>query len=279
MPAITTGGPQPANPVESGPGTAGGAPADGAGTPTGDLSGAGPGALRRRPPVGRWASLGRRAGAGMRAGQLVTGQVAVALVLAALGRGAPVTVAAVLAATLLVAIAWVRVRGRWLFEWLGTGAAHLTRRRALGGPAGPAELLDLVAPGAVVRSTELSGGPAAVLEDTGGMVVLLELGDPGDLLGDASRAIAVAVRAAAPTRRRTSRHCGSNCCSPGRRRPRRRRAARSARRTGSSPTGGSPGGNGRCWRSGCCGWTAGRRRTCAGCSPARYAGSSVGSGR
>ncbi|MFF5176668.1 type VII secretion protein EccE [Micromonospora sp. NPDC000316] len=125
----------------------------------------------------------------MRAGQLVAGQVAVALVLAALGRGMPVVVAALLAAVLLVVVACVRVRGRWLFEWLGTAGGHLTRRRALTGQAGPAELLDLVAPGAVIRSTELSDGPAAVLEDTGGMVVVLVLGDPGDLLGDAARAI------------------------------------------------------------------------------------------
>nr|WP_236646830.1 type VII secretion protein EccE [Micromonospora acroterricola] len=143
----------------------------------------------RPPPVTRWASLGRRAGTGVRAGQLVTAQVAVALVLAAVGRGAPVTVAASLVAVLLVATAGIRVRGRWLFEWLGTAVGHLARRRALAGPAGPAELLDLVAPGTVVRSTELSGGPAAMLEDTAGLVALLELGDPGDLLGDAPRAI------------------------------------------------------------------------------------------
>ncbi|NYH44503.1 type VII secretion protein EccE [Micromonospora jinlongensis] len=125
----------------------------------------------------------------MRAGQLVATQVATALVLTALGRPAPVTAAAALVAVLLVAVAVLRVRGRWLFEWLGTAAGHLTRRRELTGPAGAADLLDLVAPGTVVQSTELTGGPAAVLEDTEGMVVLLELGDPGDLLGDASRAI------------------------------------------------------------------------------------------
>ncbi|WP_433117048.1 type VII secretion protein EccE [Micromonospora sp. CA-246542] len=125
----------------------------------------------------------------MRAGQLVTGQVAVAVVLAASGQGAPVMIAALLVATLLVTAACVRFRGRWLFEWLGTAAGHVTRRRKLGERAGAVELLDLVAPGAVVGSTELSSGPAAVLEDTGGMVVVLELGDPGDLLGDASRAI------------------------------------------------------------------------------------------
>ncbi|KAB1929839.1 type VII secretion protein EccE [Micromonospora sp. ALFpr18c] len=177
MPAITTGGPQ--QPARTGP-----APGvvDTASGPTG------PGAAPRRR-AGRWAALAQRAGTGIRAGQLVTAQVAAALVLAALGRGAPVTVAAGAAAAVLLAVAGVRVRGRWLFEWLGTAVGHLTRRRALVGPAGPADLLDLVAPGTVVRSTELSDGPAAVLEDTDGMVALLELGDPGDLLGDASRAI------------------------------------------------------------------------------------------
>ncbi|MEU4553986.1 type VII secretion protein EccE [Micromonospora violae] len=126
---------------------------------------------------------------GARAGQLVTAQVAATLVLVALGRPAPVVAVAVLVAVLLVVVAWVPVRGRWLFEWLGTAIGHLTRRRALAGPAGAAELLDLVAPGTVVRSTELTGGPAAVLEDTTGLVALLELGDPGDLLGDVSQPI------------------------------------------------------------------------------------------
>ncbi|WP_406077624.1 type VII secretion protein EccE [Micromonospora sp. NBC_00858] len=187
MPAISTGGPQPAIPAGPRPGIV---PPPG---PSG-LTDTGPGlpvqdAPHRPPPRTRWASLGRRAGAGVRTGQLVTGQVAVALVLAALARGVLATLAALLAAVLLVATAWVRVRGRWLFEWLGTAVGHLTRRRALVGPAGPTELLNLVAPGAVVRSTELPGGPAAVLEDTTGLVALLELGDPGDLLGDASRAI------------------------------------------------------------------------------------------
>ncbi|MGC4818828.1 type VII secretion protein EccE [Micromonospora sp. DT63] len=216
MSPITTGGPHPASRQGWGPVPAAAAPTAGSGAPTavgasvgtapGVDTGAteavtaapaalgvpGPRAARDGAPGrrsrGRWAAFSRR-GAGIGAGQLVTGQVAVAVVLAALGRGTPLTVAALLVAALLVAVAGVRVRGRWLFEWLGTAAAHLTRRRVLGRQADPAGLLALVAPGAVVHSTELSGGPAAVLEDTGGMVALLELGDPGDLLGDASREI------------------------------------------------------------------------------------------
>ncbi|MEU8012355.1 type VII secretion protein EccE [Micromonospora parva] len=188
MPAITTGGPHPPTPVDSGAGAR--APATGPGRPTDSGPGsAGQRAPRRRSTVGRWVAVGRRAGARARAGQLVTAQVAAALVLVALGRPAPVVAVAALVGVLLVAAAWVPLRGRWLFEWLGTAVGHLTRRRALTGPAGAAELLDLVAPGTVVCSTELTGGLAAVLADTTGMVALLELGDPGDLLGDASQAI------------------------------------------------------------------------------------------
>ncbi|WP_406082752.1 type VII secretion protein EccE [Micromonospora zamorensis] len=188
VPAITTGGPHPATPVGPGPGAVPraigpGQPADRSPGPADQR------APRRRSPFGRWASPTPGTGTGVRAGQLVAAQVAAALVLTALGRPAPVTAAAALVAVLLVAVAVLRVRGRWLFEWLGIAAGHLTRRRELTAPAGAADLLDLVAPGTVVHSTELTGGPAAVLEDTEGMVVLLELGDPGDLLGDASRAI------------------------------------------------------------------------------------------
>ncbi|MET7669884.1 type VII secretion protein EccE [Micromonospora luteifusca] len=194
VPAITTGGPNPAIPVGSGrsavPGAIGAGEPAGSGRPAArGLGSAGQRTPGRRSPVTRWVAPGRRAGAGVRAGQLVTAQVAAALVLTALGRPAPVIAATALVAALLVVVAGVRLRGRWLFEWLGTAVGHLTRRRALAGPAGAADLLDLVAPGTVVRSTELAGGPAAVLEDTAGMVALLELGDPGDLLGDVSRAI------------------------------------------------------------------------------------------
>lgn len=190
MPAITTGGPHPATPVGSGPSASPRAigPDEPAGTEV-SLHPTGPHTARRRSPLDRRAWSERRAGTGVRAGQLVTAQVAAALVLTAVGRPAPIVVTAALVAALLLAVAGVRFRGRWLFEWLGTAVGHLTRRRALAGPTGAAELLDLVAPGTVVRSTELTGGPAAVLVDTAGLVALLELGDPGDLLGDVSRVI------------------------------------------------------------------------------------------
>nr|WP_254909725.1 type VII secretion protein EccE [Micromonospora sp. NBS 11-29] len=125
----------------------------------------------------------------VRAGQVVATQVALAVLVAAVGRGVVVTAVALLSATLLLPVAWVRVRGRWLHEWLGVVAAYLSHRRALPPAADPAALLELVGPGTVVHAAELAGGPAAVLHDAAGLTALLELGDPDDLLGDRSRAL------------------------------------------------------------------------------------------
>ncbi|MEU2612973.1 type VII secretion protein EccE [Micromonospora sp. NPDC007271] len=126
---------------------------------------------------------------GLRAGQVVAAQVAVAVLAAAVGRGVAVTVVALLAAAVLLPVAWVRLRGRWLYEWLLVGLAHLTRRRSLPAAAGADAMLDLVVPGAAVRPAELAGRPAALLEDADGMAALLEIGDPDDLLGDGPRAL------------------------------------------------------------------------------------------
>ncbi|MFJ8579157.1 type VII secretion protein EccE [Micromonospora sp. NPDC093277] len=126
---------------------------------------------------------------GVRAGQVAAAQVAVALLVAAAGRGAAVTVAAALSATLLLPAAWVRFRGRWLYEWLLVGLAHLTHRRSLPAASGAGAVLELTAPGATVRPVDLAGDPAAVVDDADGMTALLEVGDPGDLLGDGPRAL------------------------------------------------------------------------------------------
>ncbi|MGN9802889.1 type VII secretion protein EccE [Micromonospora sp. L32] len=143
----------------------------------------------RQPLPPQWNAVPVRRSTAVRAGQVAAAQVALALPVATLGRGVAALALALLAAGLLLATAWVRWRGRWLFEWLGTGVGYATRRRLLGPAAGPAALLDLVLPGAVVRSVELAGGPAAVIDDAAGLTALIELGDPGDLLGDGPRAL------------------------------------------------------------------------------------------
>ncbi|GIJ26502.1 hypothetical protein Vqi01_16640 [Micromonospora qiuiae] len=122
-----------------------------------------------------------------RAGQVATAQVALAAIVAALGRGTLPVLAAALSAAVLLALAWCRIRQRWLYEWLGIGLGYLTRRRAIAAKAGPRALLDLVHPGGVLRSVELAGSPVALLDDPDGLVALLEIGDPADLLGDGAQ--------------------------------------------------------------------------------------------
>lgn len=141
---------------------------------------------------------GPRPASVVRAGQVVAAQVAVAALVAAAGRGVPVTAAALLLAILLLPGAWVRWRGRWLHEWLLVGLRHLTRRRALPAAAGPAALLELVAPGSSVHAAELAGTPAAVLDDPAGITALVEIGEPADLLGDGPRALPAPLSLLAP---------------------------------------------------------------------------------
>ncbi|PZG10075.1 type VII secretion protein EccE [Micromonospora craterilacus] len=137
-----------------------------------------------RRDAAQWRHGGRWRTYRPRAGQLVVVQLALAALVAAAGRNALTTLAAALLAAALLTVAGCRVRQRWLYEWLGTGLGYLARRRVLAPDAGRATLLDLVDPNTVVRPIELAGSPAAVLDDPAGLVALLEIGDPADLLGD-----------------------------------------------------------------------------------------------
>ncbi|MFI7076390.1 type VII secretion protein EccE [Micromonospora sp. NPDC049903] len=119
-------------------------------------------------------------------GQVVTTQVAAALLVAAPGLGTLPTSAAVLLAGALLVGAWGRVRRRWLHEWLRLGTGYLARRRRVHRPT---PLLDLVDPDAVVRPVELAGSPAAAIDDPGGLVALLDIGDAADLLGAGVRSL------------------------------------------------------------------------------------------
>ena len=126
------------------------------------------GARRRRLP-------------GVRAGQVVTTQVAAVLVLAGAAYGTVTFAAAAFTSVVLVALAWLRLRGRWAFEWAGTGLSFAGRRHA-GAPG--SGLLPFVAPGARVRRADLAGDPAAVIVDARGLTAVLELGDPSGLLAE-----------------------------------------------------------------------------------------------
>jgi type VII secretion protein EccE len=141
------------------------------------------------PRIGRATPAGTRSARQplpIRAGQVVAAQVAIALLIAAVDRGALVLTAAVLGAAGLFLIAWCRFRRRWLYEWIGIGLRYLTRPHALTPECDAAALLDRVNPGALVVPIEVDGNTAAMISDGYGLTVIIELGDPGGLLADRS---------------------------------------------------------------------------------------------
>lgn len=135
----------------------------------------------RKPPRQRVRPVRGGRILGMRTGQLVATQVAIVLVLAGAVQGPIVLAATAFLAVVLLALTWVRLRGRWAFEWLGT-ALEFGRR---GHTAGTGDaLLGFVAPGAQIRQVDLAGDPAAVIVDGQGLTAILELGDPAGLLAE-----------------------------------------------------------------------------------------------
>ncbi|SDZ35925.1 type VII secretion protein EccE [Micromonospora pattaloongensis] len=147
----------------------------------------GPGAHTGPSPDGSrttWSQPRRPRRFGVRAGQVVATQAAVALIVAALGHGPLAVTGAALAAALLGVAAWGRLRQRWLFEWLAVAVRYVGRRHALAPTTAPAALLELVAPHAQLHPADLGGDAAAVISDGDGLTALLELGDPATLLAD-----------------------------------------------------------------------------------------------
>src|SRR3712207_6281362 len=79
---------------------------------------------RDRSPVPSRAQAPRRGRLlGIRAGQLVTTQVAAVLVLAGAVYGTITLALATFTSVVLLALAWLRLRGRWAFEWVRIGVA------------------------------------------------------------------------------------------------------------------------------------------------------------
>jgi type VII secretion protein EccE len=119
---------------------------------------------------------------GMRAGQVVCTQVAAAAVLAGAVQGSVALAASVALAIVLLALTWLRMRGRWAFQWLGTALRFAGRRHTAPVDTAPTALLEFVAPGSRVEQAELAGDQAAVIVDGLGLTAVLELGDPTGLL-------------------------------------------------------------------------------------------------
>ncbi|MEU4419503.1 type VII secretion protein EccE [Actinoplanes sp. NPDC024001] len=107
--------------------------------------------------------------------QIVASQAALVLVLVGLLLGGAALVAAAGCAACLLAVTWVRARGRWAFGWLGTLMRFALRRRAAR-IEGSAAALRFAAPRTVVTTAELAGAPAAVIADELGLIMVFEIG-------------------------------------------------------------------------------------------------------
>jgi type VII secretion protein EccE len=110
-------------------------------------------------------------------GQIVTTELALALLLAGALWGALATVVLAVAAAALIIMAWARLRGRWLFQWIRVWLSYRTHRRTLAAGSDTLALLHLVRPNAAIDTMELDGVPGAVIADGEGLTAMLELGD------------------------------------------------------------------------------------------------------
>ena len=119
-----------------------------------------------------------------RTGQLVATQVAAAVVLVGVVNGPLALAAAAIPVATILAITWVRPRGRWAFEWLASALGYAARPHATPVGAGQAGLLQFVAAGSRVERADLAGDTGAVLVDGLGLTAILELGDPAGMLAE-----------------------------------------------------------------------------------------------
>jgi type VII secretion protein EccE len=122
---------------------------------------------------------------GLHYGQIVVIEVAVAaLVTAAVAGSATGWVLAVLVAAGLLVLGFGRLRHRPLRSWCATALRYLTHARHLPASGGAGGLLGLLDPVAMLHETDLGGEPAGLIEDTGGLTAVLELGGDGcELVG------------------------------------------------------------------------------------------------
>jgi type VII secretion protein EccE len=120
-----------------------------------------------------------------RAGQIVTGQIAlVVLVVGAAGGLARFALVMPLSVAIGL-LAGARWRGRWAYQWAALGIDYLLRRRALPPGSDPLALLQLLRPAAVTFGAEVDGSVVGVIEDQYGLTAVLEIGDTTGLLAQA----------------------------------------------------------------------------------------------
>ncbi|MFG1605556.1 type VII secretion protein EccE [Actinoplanes sp. NPDC049265] len=119
---------------------------------------------------------------GVRIGQWICTQIALVLLVVGAVIGPIPLAAAAMLAVILLAGTWLRLRGRWAFEWLGIGLRYSGRTHTVTLDSSPTAVLRFARPGARIEQTELAGDLAAVIVDGRGLTAILELGDPAGLL-------------------------------------------------------------------------------------------------
>ena len=113
-------------------------------------------------------------------------EIAAVLVLVAAAAGPWWLAAAAPVGLVAVLIVFVRLRGRWVYEWLALGGAYATRQRVR-------DLHQLVVP------LQIDGTTAGVVETTEGLTALIDLDDTGELLGTGDPVAPPPVGLLAPT--------------------------------------------------------------------------------
>uniref|UniRef100_UPI001E5B86A5 type VII secretion protein EccE n=1 Tax=Cumulibacter manganitolerans TaxID=1884992 RepID=UPI001E5B86A5 len=133
-------------------------------------------AERRRivePPV----EIRQRRWGGLHPGQVVAAEAAVVAAAAGSRSPWPVLLPVVLATAAVLACCFVRLRGRWLYEWLGTALRYLVRTRAgtLDEQRPVDGVLAATTHGGALRRLEIDGAEVAVLTDSTGYTAVLEV--------------------------------------------------------------------------------------------------------
>ena len=141
---------------------------------------------RPATPAGRPRAI-KRPGVigGVAATQIVLWQAAIALVVATLGRHVVLIVVAAVVAAVILALTAIRVRGRWLYQWIGLRLTYLSRPRALvtGAHADRrSELLRFLQPGATADSVETDEYEIGVLDHIGGAAAIIEIATESGLV-------------------------------------------------------------------------------------------------
>jgi ESX secretion system protein EccE len=140
-----------------------------------------PGARQRLPKI-RTTPVPRGRILGVRTGQLIATEVAAVGVLLGALTGTIALAAAVAFAIVVLGLTWLRMSGRWAFEWVSTAMRYSRRPHTVPPDAGHTGPLGLVAAGSRLEPAELGGDQAAIIVDDRGVTAVLELGDPAELL-------------------------------------------------------------------------------------------------